>query len=366
MSHHPDIDTPLVDRFDAFLFDLDGVVYIGPDPVAHAAEALSAIRAAGRSCVFVTNNANRPAVAVAAHLGEIGIPAAPDEVVTSPQAAVSLLPGHVADGAAVLVVGGEGIDEALVAGGYRPVRDRTQDPAAVVQGYSPDVSWRELAMAAYAVADGLPWIATNLDKTIPTPDGIAPGNGTLVAAVAAAVGREPDVVAGKPAPPLLRAAISRVDATAPLMVGDRLDTDIAAGPRAGVPTMLVLTGVTTLGDLLAAGPDERPDFVAADLRAVLEPYPTVHTEATPAGLVVRLGTLTVSAADGEISVDGSAAPAHVAHAVAIACWHAADAGRGPDLARAVQVLVDAAPELAGRAGNVIPARMEAGDARRPA
>ena len=225
----------------------------------HAAESIAAARAAGLACGYVTNNASRSASAVVEHLLDLGIDATIDDVVTSPQAAVSLLPDYVPAGSRVLVIGGSGIDDALVAAGYLPVRTLADGPAAVMQGFSPDVSWRDLAEATFAVRSGLPWIATNPDLTFPAPGGIAPGNGALVRLVAETVGRGPDAVAGKPEPPLLHEAVRRTQAQRPLMVGDRLDTDIAAGTRIGIPSLLVFTGVTTLAELLAAVPDERPD-----------------------------------------------------------------------------------------------------------
>ena len=146
------------------------------------------------------------------------------------------------------------------------------------------MSWRDLAEATFAVRTGLPWIATNPDLTFPAPGGIAPGNGALVRLVAETVGRGPDAVAGKPEPPLLREAIRRTRAQRPLMVGDRLDTDIAAGARIGIPSLLVFTGVTTLAELLAAIPEERPEYLGADLRVLLEPYPEVVVDADRADL----------------------------------------------------------------------------------
>lgn len=329
---------PLAARFDTLLFDLDGVVYIGPAAVPYAADVIAAARAIGVACVFVTNNANRPPHVVAEHLVELGIPTAASDVVTSPQAAVSLLPGRVPDGSAVLVVGGPGIDDALAERGYRPVRSRADGPSAVMQGFSPDVSWRDLAEASYAVGAGLPWIATNHDLTIPTPHGIAPGNGALVAVVAQATGRDPDAIAGKPEPPLLHEAVARVGAIRPLMVGDRLDTDIAAGPRAGVPTLLVLTGVTDVAGLLAAAPAERPDYVGADLRVLVDPYPELSVEA---GLA-RCGDVTARVVDGRVEVRGSGPLGQVAHAVAAAVWAATDAGIDVDLAAAAATVAQVA------------------------
>lgn len=328
----------MLERFDALLFDLDGVVYVGPAPVPHAADSIAAARDAGLACGYVTNNASRSAAAVAEHLIELGIEATVDDVITSPQAAVSLLPNFVPDGSRVLVIGGTGIDDALVDGGYVPVRALADGPAAVMQGFSPDVSWRDLAEATFAVRTGLPWIATNPDLTFPAPGGIAPGNGALVRLVAETVGRGPDAVAGKPEPPLLREAIRRTRAQRPLMVGDRLDTDIAAGSRIAIPSLLVFTGVTTLAELLAAIPEERPAYVGADLRVLLAAYPDVVVgtdQATCRGSSARVR-------DGVLGVAIVGDPWDAVRAAATVAWAAADAGEAlrvedalADLARAL-------------------------------
>jgi ribonucleotide monophosphatase NagD (HAD superfamily) len=168
----------------------------------------------------------------------------------------------------VLAVGGAGVAEALRARGLEPVTRASDGPAAVLMGYGPDVSWRELAQASYAVGSGAVFVATNTDLSIPTAEGIAPGNGTLVGAVAAATGRVP-VVAGKPFAPLMLESVERVGARCPLVVGDRLDTDIEAGHVSSIPSLLVLTGVTDVVALLAAEPHRRPTYVAADLRGLL-------------------------------------------------------------------------------------------------
>jgi glycerol-1-phosphatase len=267
-------DQPLADRYDAALLDLDGVVYVGPAAVPRAAEVLVQARDRGMTLAYVTNNAARTPATIAAHLSELGIPAAPSDVVTSAQAAARLAAERVGEGAAVLVVGGEGLQEALRERGLRPVRSAGDGPAAVVQGFAPEVDWRLLAEGAYAVAGGALWIASNLDLTIPTPRGIAPGNGTLVAAVRAATGAEP-LVAGKPELPLHRETIIRTGARHPLVVGDRLDTDIEGAVRAGVDSLLVFTGVTTPALLLSAPPPLRPSYLAPDLQGLLVPHPAV-------------------------------------------------------------------------------------------
>ncbi len=317
---------PLMAGFDALLFDLDGVVYVGPAAVPHAAESIAAARAAGLPCGFVTNNASRSAQSVVTHLDEIGVVADVDDVITSPQAAVSLLPEFVADGARVLVIGGSGIDDALVDGGYVPVHTLADGPAAVMQGFSPDISWRDLAEATFAVRSGLPWIATNPDLTFPAAGGIAPGNGALVRVVAETVGRGPDAVAGKPEPPLLRAAIARTGAMRPLMIGDRLDTDIAAGSRVGIPSLLVFTGVTTLAELLSAIPEERPAYLGADLRVLLSPYPTVDVRPDE----VRCGRALARRTGERLDVTVGTEPWDAVRAAAALVWASTDGGQPLD------------------------------------
>lgn len=257
----------LTQIYDVALLDLDGVVYIGSAPVEHAPESLRAARAAGMRLAFVTNNASRPVEAVAAHLTEIGVDALPAEVVSSAQAAARMLAERLPAGSKILVVGGEGLDAALGERDLVPVRALDDGPVAVVQGFAPEVGWRMLAEGTYAVASGLPWVATNVDRTIPTDRGRAPGNGTLVDAVRAATGREPDV-AGKPEPPMHREAMLRTGARRPLVVGDRLDTDIEGANASGADSLLVLTGVTDPVELVLAPPALRPTYVGLDLRAL--------------------------------------------------------------------------------------------------
>jgi HAD superfamily hydrolase (TIGR01450 family) len=261
---------------DVALLDLDGVLYVGPDAVPGAPAAVRAARGAGMRVAFVTNNAARTPEAVAAHLSELGIPAGAGDVVTSAQAVARLVATQVPPGSPVLVVGGDGLDAAVTACGLRPVRRAADAPAAVVQGFSPDVGWRLLAEGSYAVSAGVPWFASNLDATLPTPQGRAPGNGALVGVIAAATGRRP-VAAGKPETPLHEEAVTRTRAVHPLVVGDRLDTDIDGANRAGAPSLLVLTGVSTPADLVHAEPGLRPTYVAGDLRSgLLEPHPAVE------------------------------------------------------------------------------------------
>lgn len=270
----------LLDGVDLLLADLDGVVYKGADAIPHAVESIN--RAAERMHVgYVTNNASRTDASVAEHLRQLGLKVEPSDVVTSPQAAVRLLAGLVPAGSTVLTVGGDGLTFELVKAGFVPTASALDNPAAVIQGFATDVGWEQLAEASFALhseveGDGIPWVATNTDWTIPVARGIAPGNGTLVSAVHSAVGRLP-VVAGKPEVAIYQEAVRRFDASKPLFIGDRLDTDILGSNRAQIPAVFVLTGVDGAKQLLAADERSRPDYILEDLRGLHEPYPETRS-----------------------------------------------------------------------------------------
>jgi HAD superfamily hydrolase (TIGR01450 family) len=254
------------------MLDLDGVVYIGSEAVAGVPDRLAEAASQGMALAFVTNNAARTPAEVAQQLRDIGVDARETDVVTSAQAAAALLTDRVPAGSRVLVAGGEGLVAALEERGLVAVSAADDRPAAVVQGFHPTVGWRLLAEASYAIAAGLPWIASNLDLTVPTSRGIAPGNGSLVNAVASAVGRRPDAVAGKPYRPLFDETVRRTGAARPLVVGDRLDTDIEGAANCDAHSLLVLTGVTTVADLCAAPERQRPDYVSLTLTGLLTPH----------------------------------------------------------------------------------------------
>lgn len=252
---------------DVLLLDLDGTVYAGSVAVPGA---LAALRGSAQRLLYVTNNASRSPQEVAVHLTELGFPAAAGDVVTSAQAAARLLAERLVQGASVLVVGAQALADEISAVGLVPVRDADPTPAAVVQGHSPDTGWQILAEATVAIRAGALWVATNTDRTLPSDRGLLPGNGSMVAAVCSATDQEP-LVAGKPARPLLDDALARAGSMTPLVVGDRLDTDIAGARAVGARSLLVLTGVSTPLDLLRAPEDQRPDLVAADLGGLDQP-----------------------------------------------------------------------------------------------
>jgi glycerol-1-phosphatase len=269
--------TALSEYHDVLLLDLDGVVYVGPQAVPEAPEALEVARRAGVRLAYVTNNAARPPDIVARHLTELGVPAEATDVVTSAQAAAAMLSAELPRQARVLAVGGAGLRQALIARGLTPVASAEDGPVAVVQGFAPETSWWMLLEACVAVNAGLPWVATNLDLTIPTPRGTAPGNGALVQVVRTATGKTPRV-AGKPFRPLMDESCERTGAVRALVVGDRLDTDIAGAHAAGLPSLLVLTGVSGAADLLRATPELRPTYLAADLWGLHQPHAAPRRE----------------------------------------------------------------------------------------
>ncbi|GAA5155383.1 MULTISPECIES: HAD-IIA family hydrolase [Amycolatopsis] len=256
--------------YDVLLFDLDGTVYHGPEPIPGVADAIRALRDRGIAVRFVTNNASRAPEAVAETLRGMAIEADVSEVSTSAQAAAKVLRERLPGGAQVLVVGAPALEAEVEAAGLTPVRQVSEHVAAVVQGHWTETGWKHLAEAALAIRAGALWVACNVDATLPTERGLLPGNGAMVAALRTATDAEP-VVAGKPAAPLFHTAAQSAGASRPLAVGDRLDTDIAGAITAGVDSLLVLTGVATPASLLAAVPEERPTYVAQDLGALDEP-----------------------------------------------------------------------------------------------
>lgn len=312
-------DRPLWDGFDLALLDLDGVVYVGAEAVSGAAGHLEAARSAGMRVAFVTNNAARPPSVVADHLRSLGVAATEGDVVTSAQAAAALLQDRLDPGSAVFVIGGEGLDVALTEAGLRPVRDGHAGAAAVVSGYHPDIRWSTLGTGAILVRNGLPWVACNTDLTVPLPDGAGPGNGALVEVVARFSGRTP-VVAGKPRPALFEQTLRRVGGRRPLVVGDRLDTDIEGAVNVGYDSLLVMTGVTGLAELVAAEPSQRPSYIAADLAGLGEPQPEVRPDGTRA----RAGGWSARVDDGRLLVEGTGGPSDWWRVAATAAWRHLD------------------------------------------
>ena len=299
-------DKNLLDGVDLVLADLDGVVYRGAEAIPYAVESINAIAAPAR-VAYITNNASRTDVSVAEHLTSLGLHVSPRDVVTSPQAAVALLKDVAPWGSTILVVGGDGLVDEVTKAGFVVTRSAMDDPAAVIQGFAPEVGWVQLAEAAFALngvgsTGDLPWIATNTDWTIPQARGTAPGNGTLVSAVHTAVGRLP-IVAGKPEVAIFTEAMTRFGASRALMIGDRLDTDILGANRAGIESVLVLTGIDQAKQVLAAVPQERPTYLLDDLRGLHEPYPETVVSQDAGATVTTVGTAVVRRVGAVLSVE---------------------------------------------------------------
>lgn len=300
------------EAYDAILLDLDGVVYRGAIAVEHAPEAIGAAVGRGTSAVYVTNNASRPPSVVSDQLTGLGIPTDPAHVMTASLAAAAMLQRTIPASSRVLCVGGPGLHEAIAAAGFAVVTSAQDAPAAVVQGFGPKVGWPELTEATYAVRAGAAYFATNLDATLPTERGMAVGNGSLVAAVVNATGVRP-TSSGKPEPGIFHEAAALVNASRPIAVGDRLDTDIAGACAAGLPSMHVLTGVSQVGALLHAGAHERPSLLALDLRGLLLTHPEVvldgatwvcrDARASADGQLIRAGGVVDLDQAGTLSLD---------------------------------------------------------------
>ena len=324
--------TSLAEQFDALLLDLDGTVYLGLQPIEYVTETLAEAEHLGSRCVYITNNASRPPADVAAQLRAMGLAAEPGDILTSPQAAAQLLLERHPAGAKVLVVGAPALADEVAAVGLVPVREAAQNPVAVVQGHSPETGWPILAEACIALRAGADWVAANVDSTLPTDRGLLPGNGAMVAALVTATGLRPRV-AGKPQRTLIDTAITRLGVHRPLVVGDRLDTDIAAGVAAEVPSLLVFTGVSTPADLLAAPAEQRPSYLGFDLRSVVEEARVVEVASGGDGWRLDPGddavTLTRLPRPGAVESAEAATDAADLHAVALLARHCWRSGSVP-------------------------------------
>lgn len=314
---------PIIEAHDLVMFDLDGVVYVSAAAIEGVPDRIARLRTTGSHVAFVTNNASRTPRQVADKLVALGVDAEPSDVVTSAQAAARVLLDAHGTGARILMLGGEGLETALREAGLEPVSE-PDGAVAVASGYGPDVRWRDIMKVCTLVRDGLPYVASNTDMTIPTDYGLAPGHGVLVRTITQFAGVEA-TVAGKPEKPLMEETVRRVGGTAPLMVGDRLDTDIEGAHAIGVPSLLVLTGVSWLEDLASAEPHLRPTYISPTLEGLFEPHPAPDVE----GPRAALGGWAAEVRQGRLEVSGDGGVADWWRAVATACWVHLDAGGSP-------------------------------------
>jgi HAD superfamily hydrolase (TIGR01450 family) len=303
----------LAQQYDCLLLDLDGTVFRGHALTEGAADSLDKV--IGRK-LFVTNNASRSADQVAGHLCDIGLKATAEDVVTSAQSAAHMLAAQLAPESRVLVVGTDSLAAEVAAVGLRPVRLWHDKPHAVVQGHSPETGWTNLAEAALAIRAGALWVAANVDATLPTERGLLPGNGSMVAALKTATDAEPQV-AGKPSPTLLTDALARGDFRTPLVVGDRLNTDIAGANAARLPSLMVLSGVNSARDAVRAVPEQRATYIGCDLRSLHQDADVLAVAAQPAWHV-QTGDMSVTVSTGRDDEAGD--DLSIVRAVAHAVW----------------------------------------------
>ena len=319
---------PLISSYDLALLDLDGVVYRGELAVPHAIETIGDLGAGNVRLAYLTNNASRTASEVAEQLRGFGLTVGDDHVVTAGEAIARIVAESVPEGSTVLVVGGPGLTVPLEGWGLRCVTSADENPIAVVQGFHPDVGWRNLAEASYAIQAGATWFVSNLDQTFPSARGTAPGNGSLVETVRRATGAEPVAVAGKPERGLFEEARRHAQASRPLMVGDRIDTDIVGALNSGIDAMHVLTGISGLDEVVQLSPEHRPHYVAPDLRALLHEHPEVRVD----GMRARCGSAIADAHGDVVLTAGEPGSLEAVRAVVAAGWaHLDETGHVPRL-----------------------------------
>jgi glycerol-1-phosphatase len=328
------VPTTIAEAYDVLLFDLDGVVYIGGVAIPGAPAVLQQAKQAGAHVAYVTNNASRTPAAVAALLHGMGAPVTEADVVTSAQAAARLLADKLPPKSKVLVIGATALRLAVRERGLVPVSTATENPAAVVQGFAPGIDYGKLAEGGLAVRAGALFVGTNADSTIPNARGTAPGNGALLKVIEHATGTAP-IIAGKPEPPLHRESVIRTGAQRPLVIGDRLDTDIEAAYNTGTDSLLVLTGVDNPRSATLAPKHRRPTYIAETLDALLQPYPDVAV--TEAG--VTCGGWTARADEaGTLAVTGGGAPIDGLRALTTAAWAVGDKRGGLDATQVAAAL----------------------------
>jgi HAD superfamily hydrolase (TIGR01450 family) len=259
----------LADEFDGFLIDLDGVVWVGREPVAGAVETLRELIAVGKDLVFVTNNPGRPAATYAERLRVAGVPADEAQVVTAGVVTAELAARRVGAGTPSFVIGAAAFREAAAGAGLEPLDGEAgREARAVLVSGHRGFDYEELLTATLALQNGATLFATSRDPTVPMPGGAWPGTGSVLAAIETASGATAEI-GGKPEPHLFELARGRIPGAARVaMVGDRIASDIEGGRRAGLGTVLVLSGATSREEAEAArpGPDQLNDDLAGLLR----------------------------------------------------------------------------------------------------
>lgn len=259
---------PLADYFDGLLVDLDGVVWIGRDPVPGAPETLQALLGAEKRLVFVTNNPAKPPAVYAKRLLEIGVHVTPEKVVTAGMVVTRLAAEAAGAEGGAYVIGLPALKEMAAARGLRILgHEQAREADVVIVSGHRGFDYRELLAAKQALDRGAAFFATSRDPTMPFPGGEVPGTGAVLAAVETASGRRAEI-AGKPERHLFEMAIEAIGGEGRLaMIGDRVSSDVEGGRRAGLETVLVLSGTTSRPEAEAANP--APDHILEDLSGLL-------------------------------------------------------------------------------------------------
>lgn len=259
----------LLERAESYVIDMDGVIYRGDLCLPYVPEFLQALEARGIPYLMATNNSTKSPQEFADKLQKMGIDLGADRILTSSVATRGMVEERYPKGTGVCVVGMAALHAAMFDDGYFVPAGK--DAQVVVSGGHFGLTYDDLRKACLAIRAGADWFATNGDTTFPTEEGIIPGSGAIIAALHAATDKSP-VVVGKPSTGMIEEAMQSLGTSAPttIMLGDRLDTDILAGERAGLPTMLVMTGVTDPAELESS--DITPDVIIDDLAPLVAFY----------------------------------------------------------------------------------------------
>lgn len=256
------------------ILDMDGVLWRGDTPMSGLVEFFDTLRAADIGFILATNNATKTVVMYTERLARFGVQVLPQQILTSAEATASYMTGRFPSGSAIYVIGAKGLHDAISARGFHilstvdvHLEAKSFAPitaAAVVAGFSPNMTYQDVAMGAHLINQGVPFIGTNPDATYPTEIGPMPGAGATLAMLIAATGVQPTII-GKPGPVIFQEAVDRLggDPSAVAMVGDRLSTDIQGAKAAGLQAILVLSGISTREEA-EIGP-VRPDYIFADI-----------------------------------------------------------------------------------------------------
>jgi 4-nitrophenyl phosphatase len=260
----------MLNNINSLIIDMDGVLWRDSSPIGNLASIFQRIRERGWKFVFATNNGTKSPEQYMEKLAEFGVDVEPWQVITSALGVAQMIKGKIPDGAPVFVIGGDGVKIALEEQGFEIASVETAEAAqAVVMGIDLEINFAKMREATLLVRRGVPFYATNPDKTFPTPRGEIPGAGAWISVIVTATGVEP-TFAGKPFPFLMEMALERLGTQKEetLVVGDRLETDIAAGQAVGCSTALVLSGVSTQAQAEAWTP--APSLIVEDLEALVK------------------------------------------------------------------------------------------------